>query len=287
MYGANQQPQVAQLSREVIKWLQSLDLSHSVKNVRRDLANGFLIAEILSRYFQHDVAMHSFDNGNSTKTKDDNWAQIQKTLNKLALNLPCHMIEGTCKGLHGAAHDLLECLFEMLTGRKVQPRTDATQIDFIPYGSDTSVQPVNRRPISSTQRNGNGAYHALLQYTLHAKKKEEFPSSKSDDIEPPHNGLLALMEKTEVCRIREPRLYPSHCSFKLRLDDGLLVECSECSLFAYAIWRRRLATSIFPSAGCTVTENLTEGIICDGTETTLREPTAGPAAIANTHPKGI
>lgn len=133
----------------------------------------------------------------------------------------------------------------------------------------------------------DGPHHALLLVHSSREKKEEFPSSKSDDIEPPQNGLPALMEKTEVCRIREPRLYPSHCSFKLRLDDGLLVECSECSLFAYAIWRRRLATSIFPSAGCTVTENLTEGIICDGTETTLREPTAGPAAIANTHPKHI
>lgn len=27
-------------------------------------------------WLQHDVAMHSFDNGNSTKTKDDNWAQV-------------------------------------------------------------------------------------------------------------------------------------------------------------------------------------------------------------------
>ncbi len=44
----------------------------------RDFANGFLYAEILSRYYPADVQMHSFENVTSTERKKSNWALLTK-----------------------------------------------------------------------------------------------------------------------------------------------------------------------------------------------------------------
>lgn len=44
----------------------------------RDFANGFLLAEILSKYFPDDIKMHSFENVTSIKRKKSNWHVLLK-----------------------------------------------------------------------------------------------------------------------------------------------------------------------------------------------------------------
>jgi hypothetical protein len=44
----------------------------------RDFANGFLFAEILSKYYPLDIQMHSFDTGTGTLAKKNNWSILER-----------------------------------------------------------------------------------------------------------------------------------------------------------------------------------------------------------------
>lgn len=146
------------MTREAFKWVQSLDLSHSVKNVRRDFENGFLVAEIFSRYFPQDVRMHGYANAVSSHYKNDNWKQLKLLCDKQGIALPHDLVEGTSKGVHGAAVSLIEYLYEMFTGKKVQ-RMEVHEVG----GGEGMAQTGGQGRDSNSREGGAKAISATLK----------------------------------------------------------------------------------------------------------------------------
>ncbi|XP_031722838.1 spermatogenesis-associated protein 4 [Anarrhichthys ocellatus] len=129
-----QSPKKTGLPREVVKWLQSLDLSFYPKNVRRDLSNGYLVAEILSRYYPQDFLVHSCDKGTSLSAKQRNWSQIEKSLQKQNLHLMKEIIDGSIHCKPGAAELLVQEVYTNLTNRSIRdvqgPESDFTDQEY-------------------------------------------------------------------------------------------------------------------------------------------------------------
>ncbi|XP_003387695.1 PREDICTED: spermatogenesis-associated protein 4-like isoform X2 [Amphimedon queenslandica] len=108
------------LPREVIKWLQSLDLSHPIKNVKRDFSNGYLVAEILAWYYPHDLQMHSFSNGTSLTARQGNWEQLERLFLKEKFDIPKELIDNTIHCKPSGAKLLIERLYTLLTLKELK-----------------------------------------------------------------------------------------------------------------------------------------------------------------------
>jgi len=120
----------APLPREIVKWLQSLDLSFVLKNPKRDLTNGYLIAEITSRYYPKDINMMNFENGTRLAAKVDNWEQLYKFFKKKGLQILKQDLDPVIHCAPGAALLFIMKLYQLLTKkvlRAVQPLPPDTE----------------------------------------------------------------------------------------------------------------------------------------------------------------
>lgn len=107
------------LPREILRWVQSLDLSYSVKNAKRDFSNGFLVAEIFSRYYPGDISMHSFENGTKMSCRMDNWEQLFRFFKKREVPISRIDFEPCMNHDAGASAVLLVKIYQILTKRNV------------------------------------------------------------------------------------------------------------------------------------------------------------------------
>ncbi|CAI2385623.1 unnamed protein product [Moneuplotes crassus] len=109
------------LPREVIKWVQSLSLSFSVKNPKRAFNNGFLIAEIFSRYFPADIQMFSFDYGEGLKSKRDNWQQLMVFFKRRGLPIVIKDIDSLINNENNSTIEFVKQVYTLLTERALMP----------------------------------------------------------------------------------------------------------------------------------------------------------------------
>ena len=144
-HGGSSRPPVRGLSREVLRWLQSLDLAYSVRNVARDFATGFLVAEILSRY-DSSIHMHSYDNGCNIVKRKDNWRSLCKFFNRADIPYTDDEIGRIIHYEKAATVDFINRLYTLLTQRRVKaPPARKNVVPPAAFAKDTASQALKQR----------------------------------------------------------------------------------------------------------------------------------------------
>lgn len=106
------------LPREIQQWIHSLNLTYKITNPKRDLANGWIYAEIMCRYYPKDLQMYQFDNSFKLNHKLNNWEHLNRFLKKKDIVLAPTEYEPVIHCAPNAAYNLLKKFYAMLTGKE-------------------------------------------------------------------------------------------------------------------------------------------------------------------------
>ncbi|XP_075045595.1 spermatogenesis-associated protein 4 [Mixophyes fleayi] len=191
-------PRRTGVPRDVLRWLQSLDLSFSPKNFRRDFSNGYITAEIMYWYYPEDIQLHSFGNGTSLATKLGNWSQLEKFFMKRKLNVSKELIDGTIHCKPGAAEILLQEIYVMLTNRRVRTIQDS-EVDFTDRHYQEKLPMVARSTAIKAVKNNitlseilaepdiivnKQKVQAVIDLHLHQRQQERIDDPKRFNVKP-------------------------------------------------------------------------------------------------------
>lgn len=180
------------LPREVLKWIQSLDLSYSVKHAKRDFANGFLIAEIFSRYYPNELSMHTFDSGTKLACRNDNWEQLFRFFRKQNIPISRAEFEPVINTVNGAAQTLLVKVYSILTRRTVPVFTV----------KETSAQP--GASFANSVKQQETAFDTRVAVMQESFTETQVSSLKSLDVMKPI--IFAILQEDEhVMKFLDPR----------------------------------------------------------------------------------
>jgi hypothetical protein len=121
------------LPREIVRWLQTLDLPTTVRLPKRDLSNGYLFAEMCARYW-NGVELHSFENKLSKPNKEANWKVLRRYFAKNQFHVDDLLIQGVINCEESAAEQFLFQLYTALTKREIQiiPAAHEPEVDSVP-----------------------------------------------------------------------------------------------------------------------------------------------------------
>lgn len=87
----------------------------------RHFNNGFLIAEIFSRYFPADIQMHSFEYQENYKQKKNNWEQLKLFFKKRGLPIIIKNTDALILNENDSTIEFVKQVYTLLTERVLLP----------------------------------------------------------------------------------------------------------------------------------------------------------------------
>jgi hypothetical protein len=159
----------------------------SVVNPKRDLSNGFLVAEILQRYFPTEIELHTYENGTRLSCKNDNWEQIYAFGKKKGIPIQKADFDPVIHCVPGAAMAMLFKLFQLMTKRNLT----------IPPKAPPPQLPPFARPTASWRLKDN---------EIHRVVNDQMRLYRAIEVLDIHNETLGRERSEEASRLFEMRL---------------------------------------------------------------------------------